>query len=441
MAGHRNLEDRVPPHDIEAEQSLLGACLLQRRPFEIAVELGMEAGHFYKPAHQYIFQAMTVVSLSGLQIDVVTLSAQLREVQMLDDVGGSSYLLSIQNATPSTSTAKRYAAIILETAQLRNLIDAAARATDLAYSGSDPLAAATTAQEMFAGIVEDTMGFTESRWPLYLTASDIVGQQRTDWAVHKLLLPQEVAIFTAGPGIGKSTLLRGLAYAAENSLDPWTTQALPGVERQRALVMDFETQAWNVKASSMRIRRDVAFWHGLDQSEVFEPAIVQHRGRIDVRNPRDMSEIRRHMRAVRPKLLCIGPLKNIHVQKPNETYEETALGVSDALMGLMAEFDCALAIESHGTKGDRGQTSGSERWLDWPDIAIGMEVLNREDCMDANGSRFMWWFNDERRHESDRLIRLNQRRYLRNEDAHIPAIVARQIGNGLPLVPVKPSSD
>ncbi len=133
----RRIESRVPPHNLHAEESLLGALLLSRDVVGQVAELQMRVEHFYKPAHQHIYEAIRGLMANGHAVDIVTVSDELRRNGLLDDIGGAQALNELQNATPAISNAHRYAKIVQDTAMLRKLISVAGEITELAYMEPD----------------------------------------------------------------------------------------------------------------------------------------------------------------------------------------------------------------------------------------------------------------------------------------------------------------
>lgn len=136
-SGPRRIEARIPPHNLHAEESLLGALLLSRDVVGQVAELGLQVEHFYKPAHQHIYTAIRGLMANGHAIDIVTVSDELRRNGLLDDIGGAQALNELQNATPAISNAGRYAKIVQDTAVLRKLISVAGEITELAYMEPD----------------------------------------------------------------------------------------------------------------------------------------------------------------------------------------------------------------------------------------------------------------------------------------------------------------
>jgi replicative DNA helicase len=128
---------RLPPHNLDAEQSLLGALLLSREVQVQVGELRVHTEHFYKPSHQHIYAAIRGLMQSGEAVDIVTVADELRRNGLLEEIGGAATLAELQNATPSLGNAGRYAKIVLDTALLRKLIAVAGDLTELAYGEPD----------------------------------------------------------------------------------------------------------------------------------------------------------------------------------------------------------------------------------------------------------------------------------------------------------------
>src|SRR6187397_1191303 len=138
----RRGDGRVPPHNLSAEESLLGALLLSRDAVGTVAELGLSVNDFYKPAHQYVYDAVRGLNATGHPVDAVTVADELRRAGLLDEIGGVELLLELQNATPAISNAARYAKIVQDTAVLRRLIGVASEIAELAYMEPDDVSKA-----------------------------------------------------------------------------------------------------------------------------------------------------------------------------------------------------------------------------------------------------------------------------------------------------------
>ena len=132
--------DRIPPHNNEAEQSVIGAIFLEPQALITAAEL-LIPEDFYRIAHQKIFETMTILSDKGQAIDVVTVTEELSAKKELEDVGGISYLMEIANSVPTAANIVHYARIVEEKALLRRLIRVATSIVEDGYAREDEVEA------------------------------------------------------------------------------------------------------------------------------------------------------------------------------------------------------------------------------------------------------------------------------------------------------------
>ncbi len=127
---------RATPHNLEAEESLLGAMLLSKDAIADAIEI-CQSADFYKPSHQHIFEALTAAFARGDPADTVTIAEELKRKNVLEDVGGVPQLLKLQADTPAIGNAFSYAEIVVEYSLLRRLIRAANDIAEKAYEVPD----------------------------------------------------------------------------------------------------------------------------------------------------------------------------------------------------------------------------------------------------------------------------------------------------------------
>jgi len=127
---------RIPPQNMEAEQSVLGGILLDNQALNAAQEI-LSHQDFYSDAHKKIFIAMQELADHNEPVDFVTLADHLRDKQQLDQVGGAAYLASLVDNVPSAANIAYYARIVREKAIVRHLISAA---TDILAKSYEPAA-------------------------------------------------------------------------------------------------------------------------------------------------------------------------------------------------------------------------------------------------------------------------------------------------------------
>ncbi|HEY9570108.1 MAG TPA: replicative DNA helicase [Metalysinibacillus sp.] len=128
--------ERVPPHNKEAEQSIIGAIFLQPESLIVASER-LQPQDFYQTAHQQIFEVMLELSDKGSPVDVVTVSEVFAARKALEEIGGLGYLLDLSNAVPTAANVEYYADIVSEKSVLRRLIRTATKIVDDGYMRED----------------------------------------------------------------------------------------------------------------------------------------------------------------------------------------------------------------------------------------------------------------------------------------------------------------
>lgn len=220
---------RVPPYNLQAEESLLGAMLLSKDAVAAAAEL-VTADDFYKPAHGHVYDAISTLTARGEPVDPVTVADELRRADLLEAAGGPAGLLSLQANTPATSNAARYAAIVEEHALLRRLIAVAGEISELGYSlPEDVTKAVDLAESMVydlsqhritdstvevADLLEPTLNRIEA---LHGRGDAITGTPTGYTDLDNLLgglQPESLVVIGARPAMGKTAFALGMAAHA-----------------------------------------------------------------------------------------------------------------------------------------------------------------------------------------------------------------------------------
>ena len=220
---------RVPPNDLQAEESLLGAMLLSRDAIASAVE-SCRTEDFYRPAHGHIFEAICSLYAQGEPADPVTVADELKRADLLESAGGTGNLIGLQANTPAIANASRYARIVQEHALLRRLISVAGDIAEMGYSlPEDVTAAMDRAEAMVFEVAERRV--TDSLKPLrellavsldhlealYNRGDAITGVPTGFTDLDERLSglqPSALVIVGARPSMGKTSLALGLAAHA-----------------------------------------------------------------------------------------------------------------------------------------------------------------------------------------------------------------------------------
>jgi len=218
---------RVPPHNLEAEESLLGAMLLSRDAISAATEVGVDIADFYKPAHANIYDAVMSLYGQGEPVDPVTVADELRRADLLDGLGGRQALLRLQAQTPASANASHYARIVNELALLRRLIAVAGEISEMGYDDSGEVAetldraeslvfevAERRVSDSMTGVsdaLQDTLDQLEA---LYGSDGEITGVETGYVDLDSMLLglqPSNLLVVAARPGCGKTAFALGAA--------------------------------------------------------------------------------------------------------------------------------------------------------------------------------------------------------------------------------------
>ncbi|MGG1634356.1 replicative DNA helicase [Paenibacillus sp. FSL A5-0031] len=128
--------DRVPPQNLEAEQAVIGAILLQSEALITAMER-VRSEDFYSGPHRQIYEAMVEIAENNQPVDLVTLTAHLQDQHLLEEIGGVSYLAKLANSVPTAANVDYYAQIVEEKSMLRRLIRTATNIVSDGYANSE----------------------------------------------------------------------------------------------------------------------------------------------------------------------------------------------------------------------------------------------------------------------------------------------------------------
>ena len=138
--------ERIPPHNLEAEESVLGSMMLSAEAIAAVIEV-VKPEDFYRSAHERIYRSCLDLYGKGEPVDAITVVEDLKRKGQLGDVGGHLYLHNLVETVPTPASAAHYARIVAELALLRRLIDAGSKIISKAYAlPEDPRSAADEAE-------------------------------------------------------------------------------------------------------------------------------------------------------------------------------------------------------------------------------------------------------------------------------------------------------
>jgi replicative DNA helicase len=134
-AAHPSLSDQPPPHNIVAEESVLGAAMLASHATDWLLA-NLRADDFYQPAHRTVFAAIAQLAEDGSPVDATTVLEALRQQGQVADVGGAPFVHTLVEAVPTASNVGYYGRIVRDAARLRRIIDLGTRVRQLGFEES-----------------------------------------------------------------------------------------------------------------------------------------------------------------------------------------------------------------------------------------------------------------------------------------------------------------
>lgn len=359
---------RVPPSNVEAEASLIGAALL-RQPIVGLLAGVLDPSDFYKPFYGHVWQAMIDLHATGHPIDVVTVG------QRLGALNDSQALLECQNATPSISAAPHYAEMIIETSRRRRLMMHHLTMAEQCYdqSADDVLASDDPKADRLIlprGADMSIDGLVELQE--FVTSVREVEAQG-EWLLPHIFRPKWRAIVVAGEGVGKGTLMRFLGLHAAAGRDPWAPSN-PIIPR-RVLYIDVENP-------------DTAILHQINLANASLDLVDESEGRyhmwcresgLNFRDRRVQAEMESVLQQVRPEMVFAGPLYKMFRRKGSEDMEQATIELLEVLDDFRRRFGFSLMLEHHAPKGGPGYRDlnpfGSSALLRWPEFGLTLEPV------------------------------------------------------------------
>lgn len=343
-----NIKANIIPYNQLAEQSVLGAMILNKDAVTTASQL-LKTADFYVPAHSEIFEAILDLFNLDQPIDIITLSERLKLRGSLDSIGGTNYLVEIANMAPTSGNLRHYATIITEKSTMRRLIHACEDISKLCYSGEEEVSSVLDlAEQRIFEILEnkDTQGFTVIGDVLSINYNKLLemteqkdtiigvttGFESLDRILNGLQ-KQNFVLIAARPAMGKTSLalniaqnaaLKQNAHVAIFSLEMskeelvnrmWSSETF--VDVTKVQTGDLEDREWtqllegmdllsklpiyiddtggttvtDIRAKARRLKRD----KGLDLIIIDHMQLMTSGRRIESRQ-QEISEISRHLK-------------------------------------------------------------------------------------------------------------------------------------------------
>ena len=209
-----SIPDRLPPHSVEAEQSVLGAALISKTAVERALEM-LERDDFYLEAHRKVFDVVAYLAERYQPVDLLTVPEELKRRGQLERVGGITYLITLENSVPHAVNVEHYAEIVQKKSIRRRAIHAAGDIIARSYDEADDEAASIPGEAVAQFELLRKRQKGRKAGPRVYTAAELENMefQEPAWLLTRLLPVPSVALLCGWPK-SKKTFLAGDFAAA-----------------------------------------------------------------------------------------------------------------------------------------------------------------------------------------------------------------------------------
>ena len=353
---------RIPPHSVEAEQSVLGSILLDKEAM-ISVSETLVPEDFYKEAHKVIYESMLKLYNSQSEIDLITLTDELRDQGYLDDIGGIAYITSLSTVVPTTSNIKYYVNIVKEKSISRQLISAANDIINLGYDGSAKVEyvlenaekkifdisqeRATNDFQPINQVISEALSMLEK---LYEEKNDVTGLTTGFRDLNKKingLQRSDLLLIAARPAMGKTAfalnLVQNAALKGDASVAVFSLEMSKGQLVQRMIASQSTVELKKIKTGTLA---DNDWPRITDGMAILSGAKIH----IDDTPGIKISELRSKCRKLKIEkgldLVLIDYLQLMEGEGQNESRQQEIAKISRSLKILAKELDCPVVALS-----------------------------------------------------------------------------------------------
>ena len=353
---------RIPPHSVEAEQSVLGSILLDKEAM-ISVSETLVPEDFYKEAHKVIYESMLKLYNSQSEIDLITLTDELRDQGYLDDIGGIAYITSLSTVVPTTSNIKYYVNIVKEKSISRQLISAANDIINLGYDGSAKVEyvlenaekkifdisqeRATNDFQPINQVISEALSMLEK---LYEEKNDVTGLTTGFRDLNKKingLQRSDLLLIAARPAMGKTAfalnLVQNAALKGDASVAVFSLEMSKEQLVQRMIASQSTVELKKIKTGTLA---DNDWPRITDGMAILSGAKIH----IDDTPGIKLSELRSKCRKLKIEkgldLVLIDYLQLMEGEGQNESRQQEIAKISRSLKILAKELDCPVVALS-----------------------------------------------------------------------------------------------
>jgi replicative DNA helicase len=361
----RVAELKVPPHSIEAEQSVLGGLMLDNTSWDKVIELVKEED-FYRPNHRLIFAAMENLGRRNQPFDVLTLTESLKAISELENAGGEVYLFELAKNTPTVANISAYAEIVRERSVLRQLVEVSGEIAGMAFNpeGRDTKEILDTAESRVFKIAEQR---SRGQGPVDIATLLSKATARIDTLYHSEdaitglstgfndldemtsgLQKGDFVVIAGRPSMGKTTLAMNIAEHAAiknngsvlvfsmempgESLAMRMMSSLGHIDQHKIRTGKLHDEDWPRLTSAVSMLSEANLY--VDDTPLMSPAELRARARRIARTNKDIS------------LIVVDYLQLMHVPGFKEGRVGEITEVSRTLKALAKELNVPVVALS-----------------------------------------------------------------------------------------------
>lgn len=373
------LTDRIPPQNIEAEQSVLGALMLDKDAMIKVADI-LIVDDFYRGSHQKIYQCMLDLYERQEPIDILSLTARLREKNQLEEIGGSSYLSELVNAVPTSAHVIHYAKIIQRKRILRDLIEAAGQITELGFQENEDVESLVDeAERKIFSIAQHSLqtGFSAIKDALEEAFERIDNLHKGDGRLRGLatgfiklddkmagLQKSNLIILAARPSLGKTAfaldIARNVALKEKIPVGIFSLEMSSEEIVDRFLASQANVDLWKLRTGRLSMEgEDNDFSRIRDAlAELSEaPIYIYDMSSVNVLQMRTMA--RRLQAEHGLGLLIIDYLQLVPARNPMESRVQQVTEISRSLKGMARELNIPVLALSQLSRAIENRGMGS----------------------------------------------------------------------------------
>lgn len=364
---------RLPPHDQEAEQSVLGAMLVNPNAILAVLEM-LVAEDFYRDSHRLIFRAVVELNKRGQEVDVVTLGAQLEREGILERVGGREFIHTLAEFVPAAANAVYYAEIVREQSVLRALIRAGNEIAELGYRRAGTTAELLDSAEKTVFAIHNERRVAEFQHLKQILVESflrIQEGQESDGVTGLATGFDGLDDFTGGfqktnlivlaarPGVGKTSLALNIAHNV--SVDHGHPVAVFSLEMS-ALELCERLMCSQARVSSHKLR--TARLTGEEMSKLVTAAGVLEKADVFIDDSSDLNMFELRAKARRlfaktpPALIIVDYLQLMAGDSRAESRQQEVANISRSLKQLARELEVPIIAVSQLNRAPESSASG-----------------------------------------------------------------------------------